>query len=143
MLLGVPAFFIGLYGVVGLVTGDKIVAGALGAVWAYATVVGAYELNRRKFDWDRGRRQRDRHLLLGTFAVSTGLIISSAMDETMPALAIVPALSAILQANDDKEKKYFAAIHVVVLAVGLCVAIWIYTNGIIGKVMLERAETLP
>ena len=104
VLLGIPSVFMGLFAVVQVITGDKLIAGSLGVLWAYLSTTGAYELNRRKFDWDRGRQYSDRHLLAGTIAVSTGLAISGAMHETMPGLAVVPALSAILQANDGHEK---------------------------------------
>ena len=143
MLLGIPSVFIGLFGVVGVITGDKIFAGALGALWGYLAVAGAYELNRRKFDWDRGRQYSDRHLLAGTIAVSAGLAISGAMHETMPGLAVLPALSAIVQANDGHDKKYFSIVHIMVLVVGVSIAIRFYSNGVIGKVWLESVENWP
>ena len=143
MLLGIPSFFIALFGAVGVLTGGKLVAGILGAAWGYLAVAGAYELNRRKFDWARGSQYSDRHLLAGTLAVSTGLVISGALHQTMPALAIVSALSAVIQANDGHEKKYLSLLHATVLAAGLGVAVWFYTNGVIGKVLLERLEALP
>ena len=135
--------FIGLFGLVGVISGDKIFAGALGALWGYLAVAGAYELNRRKFDWDRGRQFSDHHLLGGTIAVSAGLAISGAMHETMPGLAVVPALSAIIQANDGHDKKYYSIVHIAVLAIGLSFAIWFYSNGVIGKVWLEQVENWP
>ena len=143
MLLGIPSFFIALFGAVGVLTGGKLVAGILGAAWGYLAVAGAYELNRRKFDWARGSQYSDRHLLAGTLAVSTGLVISGALHQTMPALAIVSALSAVIQANDGHEKKYLSLIHATVLAAGLGVAVWFYIDGVIGKVLLERLEALP
>lgn len=143
MLLGIPSLIFGLAGVVNVITGEKMIAGLFGTLWGYLAVSGCYELNRRKFDWDRGRRYSDRHLLYGTIAVSTGLVISGAMHETMPALAIVPALSAVIQANDGHEKEYRFYVHAIILAAGLSFAIWIYSNGIIGKVWLERVETWP
>ena len=143
MLLGIPSFFIGLFGVGGVLSGDKIVAGSLGALWGYMASVGAYELNRRKFDWERGRRHSDRHLLAGTLAVSSGLILSGALHETMPALAIVPALSAIKQANDGHASKYPALIHAALLAAGLALGIWLYVDGVIGKIWIERLAALP
>ncbi len=143
VLLGIPSFFIGLFGAVGVVTGGKLIAGTLGAAWSYLAVAGAYELNRRKFEWVRGSEYRDQHLLAGTVAVSIGLVISGAMHQTMPALAIVPALSATIQANDGHDTKYLSMIHASVLAAGLGVAIWFYTDGFIGKVLLERFELLP
>ena len=127
----------------GALSGEKIIAGSLGTLWAYLAVVGSYELNRRKFNWIRGTLYRDRHLLAGTLATSAGLVISGALDETMPALAIVPALSAIIQANDGHEKKYRRLIHVAVLLVGIVIGIWLYNDGAIGKVLLERIEALP
>lgn len=143
MLLGIPSLIIGLFAAVGVITGDKLIAGLLGVLWGYLAVAGAYELNRRKFDWDRGRQYSDRHLLAGTIAVSAGLAISGAMHETMPALAVVPALSAVLQANDGHDKRYLSVIHIAVLVVGLSVAIWFYSNGVIGKVWLEQVEAWP
>ena len=135
--------FIGLFGAAGVITGEKLIAGFLGAFWAYLAAVGAYELNRRRFNWTRGSKYCDQHLLAGTVATSVGLIISGAMHETMPGLAMVPAISAIMQANDGHEKKYLALIHSLVLATGIVIAIWFYTNGIIGKVLLERVQALP
>jgi hypothetical protein len=143
VLLGIPSAFIGLFGVVGVISGDKIFAGALGTLWSYLAVAGAYELNRRKFDWDRGRQYSDHHLLAGTIAVSAGLAISGAMHETMPGLAVLPALSAIVQANDGHEKKYFSIVHIAVLVVGVSIAVWFYSNGVIGKVWLESVENWP
>lgn len=143
VLLGIPSFIIGLYGAVGVITGDKLIAGSFGALWGYLAVAGAYELNRRKFNWDRGRRYSDRHLFCGTIAVSAGLVISGAMHETMPAVALVPALSAVIQANDGHRRKYRFYVHAAILAAGVSFAIWIYSNGIIGKVWLERVESLP
>lgn len=143
VLLGIPSLIFGIAGIVNVITGEKVIAGLLGAIWGYLAVSGSYELNRRKFDWDRGRKFSDQHLLNGTIAVSTGLVLSGAMHETMPALAIVPALSALIQANDGHQKKYRFFVHAVILAAGLSFAIWIYANGVIGKVWLERVETWP
>lgn len=143
MLLGIPSLFMGLYALAGILSGEKMVAGFLGAMWAYLTVVGAYELNRRKFNWLRGSHRSDPHLFAGTLAASTGLVISGALNETMPMLAIVPALSAIMQANDGHEKKYRSLIHAAVLLVGVIIGIWFYSDGVIGKVLLERIEALP
>ena len=140
MLLGIPSLIMGVFAFVNLIIGEKMIAGLFGTLWSYLAVAGSYELNRRKFDWDRGRRFSDRHLLCGTIAVSAGLVISGAMHETMPGLAIVPALSAIIQANDGHEKKYRMYIHAAILAAGLIFAIWIYSNGVIGKVWLEQVE---
>jgi hypothetical protein len=143
VLLGIPSLFIGLFGAIGVITGEKLVAGTFGAVWAYLATVGAYELNRRKFAWARGRKYSDRHLLAGTLAASTSLVISGAMNETMPALVIVPALSAIMQANVGHEKKYLALIHVAILFAGIGVGTWFYADGIIGKVLLETVAAMP
>jgi hypothetical protein len=143
VLLGIPSLFIGLFGAIGVITGEKLVAGTFGAVWAYLATVGAYELNRRKFAWARGRKYSDRHLLAGTLAASTSLVISGAMNETMPALVIVPALSAIMQANVGHEKKYLALIHAAVLVAGIGAGFWFYANGMIGKVLLETVAAMP
>ncbi len=142
-LLGIPSLFMGLFAAVQVITGDKLIAGSLGVLWAYLSVTGSYELNRRKFDWDRGRQYSDRHLLAGTIAVSAGLAISGAMHETMPGLALVPALSAVIQANDGHDKKYRFFIHATILAIGISIAIWFYINGVIGKVWLESVDTWP
>lgn len=143
MLLGIPSFFIGVFGAFGVLSGQKLVAGSLGALWGYMASVGAYELNRRKFDWDRGRRHADRNLLAGTLAVSTGLVLSGALHETMPVLAIVPALSAIKQANDGHDGRRWSFIHAVVLASGAALGYWLYVDGIIGKVWIDRVAALP
>ncbi len=143
MLLGIPCFFIGVYGIAGVVTGGKLVAGFLGGVWSYLAVAGAYELNRRKFNRSRGSRDSDRHLLAGTLAVSFGLVISGAIHETMPVLAIVPALSAMKQANDGHEKKHRSWVHAAVLTAGLGIGIWFYVDGVIGQVMMQKIVALP
>jgi len=135
--------FIGLFGAIGVITGEKLVAGSLGAMWAYLAAVGAYELNRRKFGWARGSRYSDRHLLAGTLAAAASLVISGAMNETMPALVIVPTLSAIMQANDGHEKKTLALIHATLLIAGIGVGGWFYTDGIIGKGLLESVAAMP
>ncbi len=143
MLLGIPSFFISLFGVAGVLTGEKLVAGTLGALWGYMASVGTWELLRRKFDWDRGRRYADRNLLAGTIAVSTGLMLSGALHETMPVLAIIPALSAIKQANDGHDSKTMSRIHAAILSVGLGIGIWFFMDGIIGKLLIERIEMMP
>lgn len=142
MLLGIPSFFIGVFGVVGVLTGQKVVAGSLGAIWGYMATVGAYELNRRKFDWERGRRHADRHLLAGTLAVSTGLVLSGALHETMPVLAIIPALSAIKQANDGHDNKLWSMVHAAILTVGTATGYWLFVDGNIGKLWLDRIAAL-
>lgn len=112
-------------------------------MWGYLAAVGAYELNRRKFDWLRGSQHADRNLLAGTLAASTGLIISGALHETMPFLAIIPALSAILQANDGHRTKHRALLHTGVLFAGIGIAVWFYVDGVIGSVLLDRLAALP
>jgi len=143
VLFGIPCFFMGIFGAVGVITGQKLIAGGLGALWGYMAVSGAYELNRRKFDITRGRKLRDQHLLVGTLAVSSGLVLSGAMHESMPALAIVCVLSAIKQANDGHDRKYLSWIHAAVLIAGMGVGTWFYRNNEFGKALLDRLEALP
>lgn len=143
VLCAIPSFFVGLFGAVGVVTGQKLIAGSMGAIWGYLAVAGAYELNRRKFDWSRGARYGDLHLLGGTLAVSVGLIIGGAIYETMPALAIIPALSAIRQAGDGHDNRFLSWIHATVLLAGIAAAIWLYRDGVTGKVWLEMIAALP
>jgi len=143
VLLAIPCVFMGIYGAVGVITGQKLIAGGLGALWAYLAVIGAYELNRRKFDGTRGRKHRDQHLLAGTLAVSSGLVVSGAMHETMPALAIVCAVSAIKQANDGHDRKHLSWIHMAVLVAGMGAGIWFYSRGGYGKELLDRLAALP
>jgi xanthine/uracil permease len=143
VLLGIPALFMGLFGAINAITGEKIIAGALGALWGYMAVSGAYELNRRKFDWKRGRRQRDQHLLAGTLAVALGLVISGTMHELMPAMAIICVLSAIKQANDGHDHKYLSYLHTAILIPGVVAWAWLYGNNEFGKAILDRIETLP
>ena len=135
--------FVGLYGVAGFVTGEKLIAGFLGAIWGYMAVAGSYELNRRKFNWSRGEQFADQNLLLGTIAVSFGLAISGAIQESMPALAIIPVLSAIKQANDGHKTRIMAWIHSTILAIGTGTGIWFYTDGVVGQSLLFRIEALP
>jgi hypothetical protein len=105
-------------------------------------VAGTHELLRRKFDWARGRKYSDEHLLAGTAAVSIGIIVAGALHETMPILAIVPALSAIKQASDGHEKKYLSLVHLAITVAGLSIGIWFYLDGVIGGVLLERIGIL-
>ncbi len=135
--------FIGLFGIFGLLSGSKLVAGALGAAWGFSAAIGAYELNRRKFDWARGRKNRDRNLLVGTVAVSAGLMMSGAMHETMPFLALLPGLSAVIQANDGRQSKIPMLVHGAILGVGLGIGIWFYIDGVIGGVLLANIEAMP
>lgn len=143
VLLGIPAFAIGVFGAVGVISGQKLVAGMLGALWGYAAAAGAYELNRRKFDWHLGTRYKDIHLLAGTLAVAFGLVVSGAVDETMPALALVPALSAVKQASDGQKNHMLTLVHAGVLLTGICVGIWFYRDGTIGGAILARIAMLP
>jgi hypothetical protein len=143
VLLGIWCVPIGIYGVVGIVTGKKMVAGLLGALWGYMAVVGTYELLRRKFDRDRGRKYGDQHLLAGTVAVAAGLMISGAVHETMPALAILPALAAIKLANHEHEGKSRSWIHIFVLLTGIAVGVWFHIDGVVGGVILERIAAMP
>ena len=143
MLLGIPCFFIGIYGAAGVLTGQKIVGGSFGAMWGYFAVAGMYELNRRKFDWSRGKRFGDLHLLAGTIAVASGLIISGALHESMPVLALIPALSALKQANDGHHSNAPFFIHLAVLLAGIGIGVWFYEDGIIGGVLLDRIAELP
>lgn len=143
VLLAIPGFFIGMYGVVGVLSGSELVGGTLGALWGYGVVAGTYELIRRKFDRDKWRQYADRHLLAGTAAVSMGLVVSGAIHETMPGLALLPALSAMIQANDGHERKYRVWIHVAVLATGIAIGIWIFRNPWIADVIIRKMESLP
>lgn len=143
VLLGIPSLLIGLFAATGVISGEKMLAGSLGTLWAYLAVVGAYELNRRKFNWSRGTQYSDRHLLAGTVAAAAALAISGAMQESMPALVIVPAISAIMQANDAHENKLRSLIHTAVLLAGIGIGIWLYNAGAIGRALLEWVEALP
>jgi hypothetical protein len=115
----------------------------IATIWSYLAVVGTFELLRRKFDWARGKKYCDRHLLSGTLAVSIGMMISGAFHETMPMLAIVPALSAIKQASDGHETKRLSFVHLAITVAGLSIGIWFYIDGVIGGVLLERIGIPP
>jgi hypothetical protein len=143
VLLAIPSLFIGLFGFAGVITGQKLVAGGLGAAWGYMAVVGAYELSRRKFNWIHGSKYRDHHLLAGSLAVAIGLAVGGAVHETMPALAIVPALSAIKQASDRHEWKVLSLVHAMLLLAGIGAAMWLYSENDTGIVMLERIAAMP
>jgi hypothetical protein len=143
VLLGIPCFFIGIYGAAGVLSGQKIVGGAFGAIWGYLAVAGMYELNRRKFDWSRGRKYADMHLLAGTIAVASGLVISGALHESMPVLALVPALSAVKQADEGHDSKALFFVHLAILLSGIGVGVWFYEDGVIGTVLLDRVAELP
>ena len=142
-LFGIWCIPIGIGGFIDIITGNKMVAGLLVVLWSYLGFVGAYELIRRKFDRQRGRKYRDQHLLAGTVAVSAGLMISGAVHETMPALLIMPALSAIKQANDGHSQKTLSWIHSAVLVAGIGVGVWFYTDGVIGDVILQKIAAMP
>jgi hypothetical protein len=143
VLLGIPCFFIGVFGLAGVVSGAKIVAGFLGAIWAAMAVIGTYELNRRKFGWQKGARRADLNLLAGTIAVSIGLMISGVLHETMPALALVPAISAITQADDGHHGKLRLMIHCGVLAAGVGIGIGCYIGAMDGSVIVQRIAAMP
>jgi len=70
-------------------------------------------------------------------------MISGGLNETMPALVIVPAVSAIMQANDGHDSKYLALLHAAILVAGISIGIWLYADGIIGEVLIERFAALP
>jgi hypothetical protein len=72
-----------------------------------------------------------------------GLIVSGAINETMPALAIVPALSALAHANDGHDSRTLSLVHLAVLIGGAGIGIWFYTDGIIGGVLLDKIAALP
>ncbi len=120
-----------------------MVASLLVAMWSYMGAVGMYELIRRKFDRERGRKYADPHLLAGTVAVSIGLMISGAEHETMPALAIIPALSAIKQANDGHATKILSWVHIGVLLTGIGVGVWFHIDGVIGSVIMDVIQEMP
>ncbi len=143
VLLAIPSLFIGLFGFVGVITGQKLVAGSLGAAWGYMAVVGTYELNRRKFNWMRGSKYCDQHLMAGSLAVAIGLIVGGAVHETMPALAIVPALSAIKQASDGHESKALSLFHAMLLLAGIGAGTWLYLKNGTGILILERIAAMP
>jgi hypothetical protein len=143
VLLAIPSLFIGLFGLVGVITGQKLVAGGLGAAWGYMAVVGTYELNRRKFNWIHGSKYRDQHLLAGSLAVAIGLAVGGAVHETMPALAIVPVLSAIKQANDGHEWKVPSLVHAIILLAGIGAGIWLYSTNNTAIIILERIAAMP
>lgn len=143
VLLAIPSLFIGLFGAVGVITGQKLVAGGLGAAWGYMAVAGTYELNRRKFNWTRGSKHGDVHLLAGSTAVAIGLIIGGSVHETMPALAVVPALSAIKQASDGRPGKFLSVIHATILVAGLVIGAWLYNDKVTGSVLLGRIAAMP
>lgn len=83
------------------------------------------------------------HLLAGTIAVASGLIISGALHESMPVLALVPALSALKQANDGHQSNAPFFIHLAILLAGIGIGVWFYEDGIIGEVLLDRIAELP
>ena len=142
VLLAIPSLFIGLFGFAGVITGQKLLAGGLGTAWGYMAVVGAYELNRRKFNWIHGSKYRDQHLLAGSLAVAIGLAVGGAVHETMPALAIVPALSAIKQANDGHEWKVMSLVHAMLLLAGIGAAMWLNSKNDT-LLILERIAAMP
>jgi hypothetical protein len=61
----------------------------------------------------------------------------------MPILAIIPALSATVQANDGHDKKFRLWIHAATLVTGMVIGTWFYIDGVIGDVLLQRLVDLP
>ncbi len=61
----------------------------------------------------------------------------------MPALALVSAAAAIVQADDGHEGRMRSMIHAAVLAVGLGIGIWWYIGGVTGSVILDRITAMP
>ena len=58
-------------------------------------------------------------------------------------LALVPALSAIKQANDGHDGRLWSVVHAAVLAAGASVGFWLYQDGVIGKVWIDRIAAMP
>ena len=69
--------------------------------------------------------------------------MSGAMHETMPFLALIPGLSAVIQANDERNSKIPMLVHGAILGAGLLIGIWFYVDGIIGGVLLANIEAMP
>ena len=61
----------------------------------------------------------------------------------MPALAIIPALSAIKQANDGHATKIRSWVHIAVLLTGIGVGVWFHIDGVIGSVIMDAIEEMP
>jgi hypothetical protein len=61
----------------------------------------------------------------------------------MPAVAIVPAISAIKQANDGHKGKFLSVIHAILLLGGIGAAMWIYPDKDAGLAILERIAAMP
>lgn len=139
IFLVVPSQLIGLYAIGSLLTGSNIVGGLLGTVWAYAAGVGAYELNRRKYDWTKGRAHAGLHLLLGTLAVNLAIFASAAQHELLFVFAIPPAVAAVLHAGERLTTTVYAAL----LIGSVVAAIWLYADTALATRLVDWFDTLP
>lgn len=143
IFLAAPSLIIGLYGITSLLSGDKLVGGLFGTVWAYFVATGAYELNRRKRNWVKGERYRTRHLFFGTVAVSAAMVVSGAIHELLFVFAFPPAVAAVLQVRGDPGGRYLVVIYGAVVAVSLSMAIWLYVDTATSLRLTIWFETLP
>ena len=143
IFLAVPSQFIGIFGVASMLSGEKIVGGLLGTIWAYFAATGAYELNRRKHNWVKGTRYRTRHLVFGLVAVNAAMIVSGAIHELLFVFALAPGMAAVLHANADTGGRYLFFISAVTVAVALGVAIWLYVDTNTSLRLTYWFETLP
>jgi hypothetical protein len=143
VLFAVPALFIGIFGIIKVVSGDSYLGGLVSAIWGYATVVGAYELNRSKFDWDRGRSYDNLHLGTGMVAVSVAMVGSAALENLLFVFAVFPGIAGVLHARRRFSKNYTAAIYTLMLVTSFTTAIWLYSNEFQARQLVAAIEALP
>jgi len=143
VLFAIPSSFIAIFGIVTTASGESYVGGLASLIWGVAAVVGAYELNRNRFNWDRGRNRRNLHLCAGMVAVSIAIVGSGALENLLFIFAPLPALAAIQLARVRYPGKWVGGIFLVMLLVSLATAIWLYSNEFKARQLVAWVEALP
>ncbi len=143
VLFAFPSSFIGIYGVITIVSGGSLLAGITSALWGYAVVIGAYELMRCKFDWDRGRKRQNFHLGVGLIAVAIAMVASAALENILFVFAVFPGRVGVNYANERYEKNYVAAIYATLLLLCFSIAVWLYSNEYQARQLAAWIEALP
>jgi len=143
VLFAIPSSFIAIFGIITTVSGESYVGGLATLSWGVAAVVGAYELNRSRFNWDRGRNRRNLNLCAGMVAVSIAIVGSGALENLLFIFAPLPALAAIQLARLRYPRKWIGGLFLLMLLVSLATAIWLYSNEFKARQLVAWIEALP
>ena len=143
VLFAFPSSFIGINGVITIVSGEGFIGGLVSALWGYGVVVGAYELLRCKFDWERGRKRQNLHLAVGMIAVSIAMIGSAALENILFIFAVFPAIVGVKYAKQRYEKIHVATIYAAMPLVCFSIAIWLFGNEFKARQLAAWVEALP